>query len=262
MGFMAQAREVYRYREAVRNLVGRDLRVRYSRSALGIVWSFFNPLFMTLVYSLVFSVLVPSTMPKFPVFILAGLLPWNFFSGALLGATVAVTSNGQLINRVYFPREILPLAVVLANGVNYIIALILLFGFAVLYSVPLGISLLWLPLLVIVQLMLVVGLGLLLASVNVYYRDTQQIVDVVILAWFFLTPIIYSLDLLADPALRTLVQVLNPMASLVVAYRQVLYVGGSPNLGVLGTTLAQAALVLLIGALVFRRLGPGFAEEV
>lgn len=262
MSFLAQAREVLQYREAVRNLVIRDLRVRYSRSALGIVWSFFNPLFMTLVYSLVFTVLVRSTVPKFPVYILAGLLPWNFFAGSLLGATVAVTSNGHLINRVYFPREILPVAVILANGVNFLIALSLLFGFALVYAVPLGLTLLWLPLLAAVQLVLVLGLGLLLASVNVYYRDTQQIVDVVVLAWFFLTPIIYSLDLITNPALRVLMQALNPMAALVVAYRQVLYAGGSPDLAMLSVTAAQAVLLLLLGALIFRRLGPGFAEEV
>jgi lipopolysaccharide transport system permease protein len=262
LGLAAQARELYQYREAIRNLVIRDLKVRYSRSALGIVWSFFNPLLMTLVYSLVFSLLASGDVPGLPVFVLAGLLPWNFLSASLLGATSAVTSNGQLINRVYFPREILPVSVIIASGINFLISLGLLFGFMLIYRTPIGLALFWLPAVMGLQLLLVVGLGLFLASVNVYLRDTQQIVDVLVLAWFFLTPIIYSLDVITNPSLRLLVQALNPMASLVTAYRAVLYAGVGPNLALLALTGAQALLALLVGAVVFRRLSPGFAEEI
>lgn len=262
MGLANQVRDILRYRAAVRNLVARDLKVRYSHSALGVVWSFFNPLLMTLVYSLVFTLLVPSGVPRFPVFVLAGLLPWNFFSASLIGATVAITSNGHLINRVYFPREILPVAVVAAGGINFLISLALLLGFVLFFQVPLGLSLLALPLLLAVQFGLVLGLALLLSALNVYYRDTQQIMDVVVLAWFFLTPILYPLTVIADPALQLLLQVLNPMAALVVAYRQVLYAGGSPSWLVLALTALESLLVLLLGLLVFRRLSPGFAEEI
>lgn len=258
---VTQLREVIHYREAVRNLVARDLKVRYSSSVLGVVWSLFSPLLMTLVYSVVFTFLVPG-IPKFPVFILAGLLPWTFFTGTIVGATSVITGNGHLINRVYFPREVLPVASLLSNAVNFLIALLLLFGFILVFQVRLGLSLAWLPVIILIQVCLTLGLGLFLAAINVFFRDTQQIVDIAMLAWFFLTPIVYPLDVIPSPALQQWLQVLNPMASLVSAYRHVLYHGDLPNLALLAVTAAEAALVLVVGAIVFKRLSPSFAEEV
>jgi ABC-type polysaccharide/polyol phosphate export permease len=259
---ITQLREVYRYRQAVRHLVERDLKVRYSNSLLGIVWSLFSPLLMTLVYYLVFTYLVPSGIAKFPVFILSGLLPWTFFTASLVGTTLSISTNGHLINRVYFPREVLPLSSLLANGVNFLIALALLFGFIAVFQIPVGWSLLWLPVIVLIQTVFTLGLGLLLSALNVFFRDTQQLVEVGTLAWFFLTPIIYSIELIHNQALRTLVEVLNPMAGLVVAYRHILYSGDSPQLGLLAVTALEAALAGLVGAYIFRRLSPTFAEEV
>jgi lipopolysaccharide transport system permease protein len=257
-----QFNDIYRYREAVRNMVTRDLKVRYSNSALGIVWALFSPLFMTLVYSVVFTLFVPSGIARFPVFILAGLLPWNFFSSSILSTTGAITSNGHLINRVYFPREVLPVANILSNGVNFVIALGLLFVFIVFFQVRISLSVLWLPILVALQVLLITGLGLLLSAVNVFFRDTQQVVDVSMLAWFFLTPILYPVEMIANVTLQRLVLILNPMASMVTAYRQILYYGGSPDPAMLGVTALQAMLLLVVGALVFRRLSARFAEEV
>jgi lipopolysaccharide transport system permease protein len=261
-GLITQFREVYQYREAVRNLVRRDLKVRYSSSVLGIVWSLFSPLLMTLVYYVVFTYLVPSGIKKFPVFILTGLLPWTFFTSSVIGATTIISGNGNLINRVYFPREVLPVANLLANAVNFLIALILLFVFIAIFHIRLGLSLVWLPVIILIQFALSLGFGLFLSAVNVFLRDTQQIVDVSLLAWFFLTPIIYSIDIIQNSTLKTLVQVLNPMAGLVVAYRHVLYSGDMPQLPLLGVTAVEAVVILLFGALVFKRLSPTFAEEV
>jgi ABC-type polysaccharide/polyol phosphate export permease len=259
---ISQFRDIYRYREAVRNMVARDLKVRYSNSVLGIVWSLFSPLLMTLVYYVVFTYLVHQDIDKFPVYLMAGLMPWTFFSSSLVGTTLAVSSNGTLINRVYFPREVLPLASLLSNGVNFLISLVLLFVFIALFQIPLGVSLVWLPVIVLIQAVFSFGLGLLLAALNVYFRDTQQLVDVVVLAWFFVTPIIYSIDVIHNATLKLLVEILNPMAGLVVAYRHVLYSGDWPEVGLLAITALEAGLILLIGALVFRRLSPAFAEEV
>ena len=261
VGPVQQWAEVYRYRQAVRNLVTRDLKVRYSNSVLGIVWTLAGPLLMTLVYSLVFTFFRPGGVTHYPVFILAGLLPWTFFTSSVAGATASISGNGHLINRVYFPREVLPVANLLSNAVNFGVALLLLFGFILFYRIPLGLNLLWLPVIVGVQVALMLGLGLLLAAINVYLRDTQQLVDVGLLALFFLTPIIYTLDSFG-PGLQTILQVLNPMASLVAAYRQVLYAAATPNLLLLGVTALQAVLLLAVGGLVFRRLSPSFAEEV
>ena len=259
---ISQFRDIYRYREAVRNLVARDLKVRYSNSALGIVWSLFSPLLMTVVYYVVFTYLVQNGIQKFPVYIMAGLMPWTYFTSSLIGATLAISANGHLINRVYFPREVLPLANLLSNGVNFLISLVLLFAVIVVFQIPLSASLVWLPVIVLIQTVLSFGLGLLLAAVNVYFRDTQQLVDVAILAWFFVTPIIYPLDIIKNSTLKLVLQIVNPMAGLVVAYQHVLYSGDWPQLSLLAITALEAVLVLVVGALVFRRLSPAFAEEV
>jgi len=259
---MTQVRELYQYREAVRHLVARDLKVRYSNSVLGVLWSLFSPLLMTVVYSLVFTFLVPNGVDKFPVFILAGLLPWTFFTASVAGATTSITGNAHLINRVYFPREVLIVANLLSNAVNFGISLGLLFVFIIALRAPVGLSLAWLPIIVAAQAALTLGLGLLLGAVNVYLRDTQHIVDAGLLALFFLTPILYDISVITDPALQLLLQIVNPMAGLVTAYRAVLYAGTQPDPAVLAANTATALLALAVGALVFRRLSPAFAEEV
>lgn len=259
---ITQVREIFQYREAVRNMVARDLKVRYSHSVLGVVWGLFSPLLMAMVYTVVFNYLVKSSISAYPVFILAGLLPWQFFSGAVTSTTGAITTNSTLINRVYFPREVLPLANMLSNASNFLLALVMLFLFIAVFGVHIGISLLWLPVIFLIELVLISGLGLFLSAVNVFFRDTQQIVDILVLAWFFLTPIIYPLDVIKDASLQLALQILNPMAGLVVAFRHILYYGDSPDVGVLAVTALESIALLMIGALIFRRLSPSFAEEV
>ena len=259
---IAQLRQIFSYREAVRNFVVRDLKVRYSHSVLGFVWSMLNPLMLMLVFWVVFTFIVGQGMPRFPVYLLAGLLPWNFLSVSILFATVSITTNGPLINRVYFPREILPVSTTLANGVHFLLALIPFFLILLAYRSPLGWSLLWLPLVLVVQTLFILGLAFFLSSVNVYLRDTQQVIDVLTQAWFFMTPIIYSIDQVPNHTLKLLVMVVNPMASLVTNYRHILYSGEQPDLPLLAITAAEAVIVFLIGLFVFRRLSPAFAEEI
>jgi ABC-type polysaccharide/polyol phosphate export permease len=253
---------IWRYREALRLLVLRELQVRYSNSVLGVVWSLLNPLVMTAIFSIVFSVLMPQPVSAYPVFFLAALLPWNYFAQSLTSASMAIVTNGHLINRVYFPREILPVAIVLANGVNFLIALVPLLALILIYQIPLGPALLWLPVLVLIQTMLSVGLGLGLSALNTLYRDVQQIVDVAVLPLFFATPIVYNLDAVRNPALRELLLVANPMASLVSAYRAVIHAGATPDPGQLTATAVIAAAILILGWIVFRWLSPAFADEL
>lgn len=254
--------EIFRYREAARLLTLRELQVRYSNSALGVVWSLFHPLLMTLFFTLVFTVMLPNSIPHYPVFFLAALLPWNFFNLSVVGSTNAITHNQQLVNRVYFPREILPVAVVAANGLNFLIALVPLALMMLALGVPFTLALLWLPVVILVQGLFSLGLSLALAALNVYFRDIQQIVEVLMLPWFFLTPIVYSSDLIANPAIRQAVLAANPMASLVTVYRQIIYAGQGPELSLLALTAAEAAAALLLGFLIFRRASPHFVDEL
>lgn len=272
---LAHIKELFRFRNLLQKLVARDLRVRYKNSVLGILWSWLNPLFMMVVYTVVFiymqrsdNGIVPSK--EFPVFILCALLPWNFFSSAVMGSINSVVENASLVKKVYFAREILPLSVVLSNLVNFGISLVILVPMLLLFRVRLTQWLLLLPVIMVIQVCLVTGIALILSTLNVFYRDTRAIMDVVMMAWFFLTPVIYPIDIL--PRSRQILgvtldihrwtRILNPMASLVAAYRDVLYFGRLVGLDFLARTAVTSLAVLLIGYAVFLKFSPRFGEEV
>src|SRR5687767_1010560 len=193
--------EVWAYRDLLLNLVQRDLAVRYRRSALGFLWSFLNPLLMMAVFTIVFTVVKSNSVRNYPLFVLCGLLPWNFLAGSLSGAVRSITSNANLIDKVYFPREVLPLAVVLANLVNFVLSLAVFLPLALLLGAQFSAWTLALPVIIGVQLLVVLGLALLLSALNVFYRDTELVLDVALIAWFFLTPIFYELELLPNQVL-------------------------------------------------------------
>jgi ABC-type polysaccharide/polyol phosphate export permease len=258
----ARLRELLDYRELVRNLVVRDLKLRYRNSALGFLWCLLNPLLMMTVFTVVFTVLLPNnTIEKFPVFILTGILAWQLHTAGLVGAVNSVVAHAGLIQRVYFPREVLPIASVLSNAVNFVLSLVALFVMLVLYQVPLTPVLLLLPVVILVQVMFTTGIGLLLAAVNVYYRDTSTIMESLMLAWFFLTPIFYRIEDVF-PVYSRLMYILNPPASFIAAYRDILYYGVVTDWTFFSRTAATSCLVLLVGYIVFARLSRSFAEAL
>jgi len=269
--------ELWGYRELIWSLVGRDLKVRYRNSVLGVLWSLINPLLMMLVFTLVFTVMTPySDVKSFPVFVLLALLPWNFFSSSVIGSIQSIVGNASLVNKVYFPREILPISVVLANLINFTIALIVLFALIAAFRIPITGWALMLPAVIVLQLIFTVGFCLIMAATNVFYRDTQVIMEVVMLAWFFVTPIFYSVALLPDSyEIESLgvsfdvsrwVRILNPMASIIANYRTVLYGAGNggsaPEPYFFIRTLLTALVFLIIGSLIFYRSSRRFGEEV
>lgn len=267
----AQLTHLLEYQELIYNLVIRELKVRYKDSVLGILWSLMNPLLMMVVFTIVFTVMTPvADIENFPVFLLCGLLPWNFFSASLMGSTTSIVTNAGLVKKVYFPREILPISMILANLVHFFIALLILFGFIFAFRVPITIWILYLPLIVVIQIILTMGIGLILATTNVFYRDTQQVMDVLVLAWFFFTPIFYPLDILPknyellgiNLDVWRLMYILNPMASLIANYRVILYNGAPPALDFLARTTVTAGIIFLIGWVVFHRYSWHFAEEL
>jgi ABC-type polysaccharide/polyol phosphate export permease len=269
--------ELWQYRELVQNLVIRDLKVRYRNSVLGVFWSLFNPLLMTVVFTVVFTVMTPYSsvdIEKFPVFVLCAILPWNFFSSSVIGAIRSIIDNAPLVNKVYFPREILPISVVLANMVNFLVALIVLFVLILVFQIPLTKWIFLLPAVMAVQLIFTIGFSMIMATANVFYRDTQIIMEVLMLAWFFVTPIFYSGHIL--PRNYELwgihfdvfrwVNILNPMASIIANYRTILYGigngGSAPEPYFFTRTLLTSLVVLAVGALIFYRYSRTFGEEV
>jgi lipopolysaccharide transport system permease protein len=191
-------RDLTRYRPLVLALVSRQLKARYRGSFLGFLWTVLNPLLLMAVYALVFSVYVRIEVPNYVVFLLCGLLPWTFFSSSLLEGVNAVVSGGTLVTRSLFPAHILPTVTVITNMVNYLLSLPVLALFMWLYGVPFHASLLAFPLVVLLQTAFTWGLTLALASMNVHFRDVQHIVTNVLALWFFLCPIIYSIDHIPD----------------------------------------------------------------
>jgi len=253
--------EVIRYRELIRNLVARDLKVRYRNSVLGFVWCLGNPLLMMTVFTVVFTILMPNSIEKYPVFILCALLPWNFFSTAVMESVRSIVGNAHLIKKVYFPREVLPLSVVLSNLVNFLLALIVLFVMLLVFRVSLTPWALLLPAIIFIQVLFTLGLAFILSTLNVFYRDTGIIMEAVMLAWFFLTPVFYQVEDLV-PHYARLMYWVNPMASLISSYRIILYHGAPPAFDFLFRTLITALAFLILGYLFFAHYSRVFGEEV
>ncbi|MCA9866233.1 MAG: ABC transporter permease [Anaerolineales bacterium] len=269
-------KELQQYRYLLRNLIARDLKVRYKNSVLGILWSVLNPLFLMVVFTIVFSVLAGNEIRDYPIFVLTGLIPWNFFSGSLTSGTTAITSNSGLVKKVYFPRELLPAAAVLSNLVNFLFAFLVLIVFLYIFGIGLTVHALWVPLILLTQIIFTLGLGLLLGSLTVFYRDVLMILEVVMLAWFFLTPVFYSLETFGQSSTilgftfvpAQLLRWINPMASIIDGYRTVLWGTYTSNGPVamyppyLLRTFVTSVIVFVIGYGVFNRLNPLFGEKL
>ncbi len=274
---MATLTELSNARELMVNLTLRELRGKYKRSVLGWAWSLFNPLVTMAIFTVVFLVFLrvrippgdPSGMNVFAFYLLCGLLPWNFLSNGMNGGMTALISNATLIQKVYFPREIL----VAANVASWLVSLLIeLAVFAVALLIVGNMVLPWLPavvVLVAVQAVFVVGIGLLLSVLNVYFRDVQHLMAILLQFWFYSTPIVYPLTVVPttvelfgfDLPLRAIYE-LNPMVRFVEAYRDLLYDLRIPPVGDIAYLLAVSALSLAVGLVVFNRLEPNLAEEL
>jgi lipopolysaccharide transport system permease protein len=263
-----------RYRGLIHSLVARELKARYRGSVLGFFWSFVNPLLLLLVYSFVFSyVMVGAHDPRiepYALFMFCGILPWTWFSTSLSESAGVLISGGNLIKKVLFPAEILPIVTVLANMVHFFLGLPILAGFLVWYHRPLQAGELALfPVVVLVQLILTAALALLLSALTVHFRDIRDILANLLTFWFFATPIIYPYFLFEDSAHpgRFVWQAealkLNPFTHLAITYQEILFFKGPVGhwKWLLALGVASCALFLL-GYFVFDRLRDTFAEEV
>ncbi len=263
---LSNLRELFRHRALIQTLVARELKARYRGSVLGFFWSFINPLLLLLVYSFVFTVIIPrgeiADLEPYAVFLFCGLLPWTWFSSSLSDGANVLIINGNLIKKVLFPAEILPVVAVVSNMVHFLFGLPILFAFLLFYSVPLRLSeLIWFPLLLSVQFILTLGLATVLAALTVHFRDIKDLLANVLTLWFFITPIIYPMS--AVPAGGRALMDLNPFAHLVISYQEILFYDGPFGHWKWLLALAFAGVVLfLTGYALFDRLRDSFAEEV
>ncbi len=240
------------YRFLLKNLVLKDFRIRYRNMSLGVLWSLVNPLIMLGVYTFVFTKIFKSTTPHWSVFILCGIVPFNFFSMAWGAATTSMVDNAGLVKRVPVPREIVPISSVLSNCLHLLIQIAILLIVALLVGVNANINWLWLPVIWALEIVFVCGLGLLFSSINVYIRDTRYIVDSTNVVLFWLVPIVYPFSMIPQQ-FRDIYQY-NPVAALVLAMRDVILEGKAPS-EILLTKLALVSfLTLAMGWFTFGRL--------
>tara|TARA_B100000678_G_scaffold217485_1_gene184850 strand:+ start:156 stop:953 length:798 start_codon:yes stop_codon:yes gene_type:complete len=264
---LSNLRQLFRYRGLVQILVARELKARYRGSVLGFFWSFVNPLLLLLVYSFVFTVVMPrgeqlETEP-YAVFLFCGLLPWTWFSSSLSDGASVLIVNGNLIKKVMFPAEILPVVSVVSNMVHFLFGLPILIGFLLFYSVPLRLSeLVWFPVVLSVQFILTLGFAMSLAALTVHFRDIKDLLANVLTLWFFATPILYPMSFLPARG-KFFMDYLNPFAHLAISYQEILFYDGPFGHWKWLVVLALGGVVLFfIGYALFDRLRDTFAEEV
>ena len=254
-----QYRLVY-LRDLLWELVLRDMKLRYKGSVLGIAWSLLNPLAQLLVFGLVFSTILPLNIPNYTAFLFSGLLVWSWFQSSLFAATTVIVEGRSLIKRPGFPVALLPVVTVTANLVHFALALPVLLLFLLLTGLPLHATVLLLPLLMAIQFLLTLSLSYFLAAIHVTFRDTQHLVGVFLLLFFYLTPIFYDGSVVPDRF--QLLYRLNPMLHMLEGYRTILIEGQLPAFGSLAVVTAVSAGLLLWGFRLFRRASYTFVEEL
>ncbi len=253
--------EIYEYRQMIASLVKKDLKGRYKGSVLGFLWTFINPLLQLLVYTFVFSTILQSGIPQYYLHLFVALVPWIFFSSSLTTGSQIILGQKNMIKKIYFPREVMPIAYATSSFVNMLLSFLVIF--AVLLVSGKGVSLsaiLWLPAVMLIQYLLVLGVTFLTSSLTVYLRDLEHIMGVLQMALMYLSPVVYSLDRIPEQW-RTL-YLCNPMAPILVSYRNILYYKIPPEGGELLLALGLSLAVLLIGWLTFGKLKKHFAEEL
>jgi ABC-type polysaccharide/polyol phosphate export permease len=254
-------REVWRRRELVRTLAERDLRVRYKQAFLGIAWSILTPLALMVVFTVFFQRVarVDTGGAPYALFAYLGLLPWTFFSTSVSQGGQSLVVNNQLVNKVYCPREVFPLASITVAAVDTLLAtLVLGFLFAITGFMPRPTTV-WVPVLLAVQVAFTFGVTLVMSAVLVFLRDLRHVLPIILQLGLFATPVAYGMDVVA-PSLRMLYSALNPLAPVIDGYRRAILLGLPPDWRLLGPGAVTSALLLALGYVVFKRLEPGFAD--
>ncbi len=264
-------KELFRHRELIAVLVYRDLKARYRGTVLGFFWSFLNPLLLMLIYSLVFGIIMPARFPQFgsktifySVFLFTGILPWTWFTSSMLESANVLWVHGELIKKIRFPLEVLPIQVVLTNLIQFLLSVPILIFFYIVFGKPLTLWVLFFPVALFIQFVFTMGLVFFLSALAVHFRDIKNIVAHLLTIWFFATPIIYPYD---APMIQThraakILLSLNPMTHIIEAYHYIFFYGSLPHWKKLPVTLLVGLLLFYFGYLIFDKLRDTFVEEV
>ena len=255
-----ELQEIFRYRELLAKLVSRNIKTRYKRSVLGIAWTMLSPLMMMIVMTLVFSSIFRMNLEHYPVYLLSGLVFWNFFSQTTSSAMNELVWGGSLMTRIYMPRSIFAFTALGTGLVNIVLSLIPLLLIMLVTGAPLRLSLFFLPVSILIVGMFALGVGLFLSTLGVYFTDVLEMYQIVLMAWMYFTPVIYPIEII--PASYIWVFYLNPLYYLLEVFRQPIYLGKLPDLQTLAVASLLSSLTLIFGWWFFTRKADEFAYRV
>jgi len=253
--------QVFAYRELIKNLVLKDLKLKYRDSVLGFVWSLANPLLLILVYGFVFTRMLRVGIPNFPYFLIVGILPWNFFAQSMMMSTGSILENGNLIKKISIPMEVLPIATVFFNLVQYFLVLAVFLPMAILYfRIPFSWSLLGFVPILVLHILFTLGVSFLISSATVFYRDVRHFTEVLLMLLFWLTPIVYDIHTIPESMRRVIY--FNPLSFFIIAYQEVLYRQVLPSPVHFLVLILLSLSMLGVGYGLFSHFRVRFAEEV
>ena len=253
-------REIYIYREFLKTSVRKEFRGKYKKSFLGVLWSFLNPLFQLLIYALVFPFILGRSIDNYTMFLIVALMPWTFFNMTVLQSAACIVSNGGIIKKVYFPREILPISITTSNLLNFLITGIIVVVALFISGIGIGKSVIFLPIVIIIQYILQLGLAFIFSAITVFVRDVEYLLNVFMMLMFYLCPIVYSADMIPNKFLK--IFKLNPMFHIINFYRDIFYYKKVPDINNILIILGVSLLILIIGYSIFKKLKKNFAEEL
>src|SRR6478735_9792782 len=254
--------EVWEYRELLYALVGREVKLRYKQTAIGVSWVLLQPLVTVLIFTVIFGRLakMPSDGVWYPVFALTALLPWTYFSQAVTRAGGALVSNANLVSKIYFPRILLPLSTVIAPLVDFVLSLGLLFGMLVYAGIPFTWKFLTLPIFILIAMISAMGVSLVVSATNVKYRDVGHAIPFVMQIWMFVSPIVYPVSLV--PEQWRFLYGLNPMAGVIEGFRWAVLGQTAPDPTVMAASFVVFVVFLLVSLVYFRQMERQFADVI
>lgn len=252
-------KNLYDYRELLKTNVQKEIRGKYKGAWLGILWSLLNPILLLVVYSIIFPHILKIQIPNYTMYLCVALLPWTCFTSTIQQGTFAVVTSGNIVKKVYFPREILPISVVTSGVVNFLITSIVMFAFLIFGGIGLTPYALLFPVILLLQFIIMLGITFILSAVTVYVRDLEHLVGLALMVLFYATPIVYTMD--SIPANLSWILKLNPMTHIITAYRDILYSQQMPNWGNLGILFIISLFIFIVGYYIFKHLEKNFAEE-
>ena len=253
-------KNLYDYRELLKTSIKKEVRSKYKNSFLGVVWSFLNPLLQIMVYAIIFSFILKNKQEHYAIFLCCGIIPWTYFSVSINKSAFTIIENGNIIKKVYFPREIIPISVVTAETINFLISTIIILGFVIIGGIGISKYILFYPFILISQYLIILTIAFIISSICVYFRDLQHFVGIILQLLFYAAPIVYSQE--SIPKEYQWILKINPMTYIINSYRDIFYYQKIPEIKVIFIMSLIGFLTGYIGYKIFNKLQKGFAEQL